>query len=46
MQMYYDVSEVGDLLIVLHGACMNIPSMGEIIPNRSITRGGLRRLRL
>jgi pimeloyl-ACP methyl ester carboxylesterase len=32
MQMYYEVSGTGDPLIVLHGAYMNIPSMGEIIP--------------
>ncbi|MGE3363989.1 MAG: alpha/beta fold hydrolase [Rhizobiaceae bacterium] len=32
MQMYYEVSGDGDPLIVLHGAYMNIPSMGEIIP--------------
>ena len=32
MQMYYEVSGQGDPLIVLHGAYMNIPSMGAIIP--------------
>jgi pimeloyl-ACP methyl ester carboxylesterase len=32
MQMYYEVSGSGDPLIVLHGAYMNIPTMGEIIP--------------
>jgi pimeloyl-ACP methyl ester carboxylesterase len=32
MQMYYEVSGTGDPLVVLHGAYMNIPSMGEIIP--------------
>ena len=32
MQMYYEVSGAGDPLIVLHGAYMNIPSMGAIIP--------------
>jgi pimeloyl-ACP methyl ester carboxylesterase len=32
MQMYYEVSGEGDPLIVLHGAYMNIPTMGEIIP--------------
>ncbi|UXN66189.1 alpha/beta hydrolase (plasmid) [Phyllobacterium sp. A18/5-2] len=32
MQMYYEVSGEGDPLIVLHGAYMNIPSMGAIIP--------------
>ncbi|MCP3097844.1 alpha/beta hydrolase [Myxococcus sp. K15C18031901] len=31
MQMYYEVSGKGDPLIVLHGAYMNIPSMGAII---------------
>ncbi|MQA91513.1 MAG: alpha/beta fold hydrolase [Gemmatimonas sp.] len=31
MQMYYEVSGDGDPLVVLHGAYMNIPSMGEII---------------
>lgn len=32
MKMYYEVSGSGDPLIVLHGAYMNIPSMGKIIP--------------
>jgi len=32
MEMYYEVSGEGDPLIVLHGAYMNIPSMGAIIP--------------
>jgi pimeloyl-ACP methyl ester carboxylesterase len=32
MQMYYEVSGQGDPLIVLHGAYMNIPTMGAIIP--------------
>jgi pimeloyl-ACP methyl ester carboxylesterase len=32
MQMYYEVSGAGEPLIVLHGAYMNIPSMGRIIP--------------
>jgi pimeloyl-ACP methyl ester carboxylesterase len=32
MQMYYEVSGQGDPLVVLHGAYMNIPSMGAIIP--------------
>lgn len=32
MQMYYETSGDGDPLIVLHGAYMNIPTMGEIIP--------------
>ncbi len=32
MQMYYEVSGSGEPLVVLHGAYMNIPSMGEIIP--------------
>lgn len=32
MQMYYEKSGQGEPLIVLHGAYMNIPSMGEIIP--------------
>jgi pimeloyl-ACP methyl ester carboxylesterase len=32
MQMYYEVSGQGDPLIVLHGAYMNIPTMGEIVP--------------
>lgn len=31
MQMYYETSGEGEPLIVLHGAYMNIPSMGEII---------------
>ncbi|HET6681306.1 MAG TPA: alpha/beta hydrolase [Gemmatimonadaceae bacterium] len=32
MQMYFEVSGQGEPLIVLHGAYMNIPAMGEIIP--------------
>lgn len=32
MQMYYEVSGEGDPLVVLHGAYMTIPDMGEIIP--------------
>lgn len=32
MRMYYEVSGTGDPLIVLHGAYMNIPTMGAIIP--------------
>lgn len=35
MKMYYEVSGSGDPLIVLHGAYMNIPSMGDIIPTLS-----------
>lgn len=31
MEMYYEVSGAGDPLVVLHGAYMNIPTMGEII---------------
>ncbi len=31
MQMYYEVSGDGDPLVVLHGAYMNIPSMGGIV---------------
>lgn len=37
MQMYYEVSGQGDPLIVLHGAYMNITSMGEIIPKLAAT---------
>ena len=32
MQMYYEVSGTGAPLVVLHGAYMDIPSMGGIIP--------------
>jgi pimeloyl-ACP methyl ester carboxylesterase len=32
MRMYYETSGEGAPLIVLHGAYMNIPTMGEIIP--------------
>src|SRR5207249_11201670 len=31
MEMYYEVSGSGEPLIVLHGAYMNIPMMGEIM---------------
>jgi pimeloyl-ACP methyl ester carboxylesterase len=37
MRMYYEVSGGGDPLIVLHGAYMNIPSMGAIIPKLAET---------
>src|SRR5687767_9784973 len=37
MQMYYEVSGTGDPLVVLHGAYMNIPSMGAIIPRLAKT---------
>jgi pimeloyl-ACP methyl ester carboxylesterase len=37
MQMYYEVSGQGDPLVVLHGAYMNIPSMGAIIPKLAQT---------
>jgi len=37
MQMYYEISGAGDPLIVLHGAYMNIPSMGAIIPKLAKT---------
>ncbi len=37
MQMYYEVSGSGDPLVVLHGAYMNIPSMGAIIPKLAQT---------
>ena len=32
MQMYYEVSGAGEPLVVLHGAYMNIPTMGKIVP--------------
>jgi pimeloyl-ACP methyl ester carboxylesterase len=37
LQMYYEVSGEGDPLVVLHGAYMNIPAMGEIIPRLAET---------
>jgi pimeloyl-ACP methyl ester carboxylesterase len=37
MQVYYEVSGRGDPLIVLHGAYMNLPSMGAIIPKLAET---------
>ncbi|HYJ09908.1 MAG TPA: alpha/beta hydrolase [Polyangiaceae bacterium] len=37
MQLYYEVSGHGDPVIVLHGAYMNIPSMGAIIPKLAKT---------
>ncbi len=37
MQMYYEVSGQGDPLVVLHGAYMNIPAMGAIIPRLART---------
>lgn len=37
MELYYEVSGAGDPLVVLHGAYMNIPTMGEIIPRLAKT---------
>ena len=37
MQLYYEVSGSGEPLVVLHGAYMDIPSMGEIIPRLAQT---------
>ena len=37
MKMYYEISGEGDPLVVLHGAYMNIPSMGAIIPKLAET---------
>jgi pimeloyl-ACP methyl ester carboxylesterase len=37
MQVYYEVSGRGDPLVVLHGAYMNIPTMGAIIPKLART---------
>ena len=37
MQLYYEVSGAGEPLVVLHGAYMDIPSMGEIIPRLART---------
>jgi len=37
MRMYYEVSGTGDPLIVLHGAYMNIPQMGAIVPKLAAT---------
>lgn len=37
MDMYYEVSGEGEPLIVLHGAYMNIPTMGAIVPKLAQT---------
>ena len=37
MQMYYEVSGRGEPLVVLHGAYMNVPTMGAIIPKLAKT---------
>jgi pimeloyl-ACP methyl ester carboxylesterase len=37
MRMYYEVSGTGEPLVVLHGAYMNIPTMGAIIPRLART---------
>jgi pimeloyl-ACP methyl ester carboxylesterase len=37
MRMYYEVSGAGEPLIVLHGAYMNIPAMGTIVPKLATT---------
>lgn len=38
MKMYYEVSGSGEPIVVLHGAYMNIPTMGEIIPRLAEAR--------
>lgn len=38
MEMYYEVSGEGDPLVVLHGAYMNIETMGAIVPRLAETR--------
>ena len=38
MKMYYEVTGSGEPIVVLHGAYMNIPTMGEIIPRLAETR--------
>jgi pimeloyl-ACP methyl ester carboxylesterase len=37
MRMYYEISGTGTPLVVLHGAYMNIPDMGAIIPKLART---------
>lgn len=37
MEMYYEVSGEGEPLVILHGAYMNIPAMGGIIPKLAET---------
>jgi pimeloyl-ACP methyl ester carboxylesterase len=37
MQMYYEVSGEGEPIVVLHGAYMDIPTMGGIIPKLAET---------
>src|SRR4029453_11744551 len=37
MRMYYEISGTGPPLVVLHGAYMNIPDMGAIIPKLART---------
>lgn len=37
MEMYYEVTGAGEPIVVLHGAYMNIPAMGEIIPRLAET---------
>ena len=37
MEVYYEVSGEGPPLVVLHGAYMNIPSMGKIVPMLAAT---------
>lgn len=38
VSMYYEVSGSGEPIVVLHGAYMSIPAMGEIIPMLARTR--------
>ncbi|WP_029032245.1 alpha/beta fold hydrolase [Salinarimonas rosea] len=38
LETYYEVSGEGDPLVVLHGAYMSIPAMGEIVPRLAESR--------
>lgn len=38
LEMYYEIHGTGEPLLVLHGAYMSIPLMGEIIPRLAETR--------
>jgi pimeloyl-ACP methyl ester carboxylesterase len=38
LHMYYEIHGTGEPLVVLHGAYMNIPVMGEIIPRLAESR--------
>jgi pimeloyl-ACP methyl ester carboxylesterase len=38
LSMYYEIHGTGEPLVLLHGACMMIDAMGEVVPELAKTR--------